>query len=105
MGCLNVVISRVGEAPNLQVSRIGGVIAKVSSITEPLKVAASLAVEPFKVLASNIKKRLNISCSVVCSLADLFYLNVSPEDVQWITDDIGIVYEVESNVKWIVVTE
>ena len=105
MGCLNIVISRIGESPNLEVSKIGGAIAKVTSITEPLRVLASVVNEPLKILASSINERLNITCSVVCSLADLFYLNVSPEDVQWITDDIGIVYKVESNVKWIVVTE
>jgi hypothetical protein len=56
-------------------------------------------------VVDSIKKHLNARCSVICSLAEVIeFLNVTPSDIQWITDDVGVFYEVESNVDWIVVT-
>lgn len=48
---------------------------------------------------------LRMKVSIVCSVKKLHgYLRVSPEEVQWITPDYGIVYTVESDTDWIVVT-
>lgn len=52
-----------------------------------------------------VKEFLNVRCSIVCSLAEIQdYLEVTPEEIQWITDDMGVFYDVQSNVEWIVVT-
>ena len=48
-------------------------------------------------------ERLTGRCSIICSVAELKYLNVSPEEVVWITPDKGVVYEVDSNTEWIIV--
>lgn len=56
-------------------------------------------------IVSDVSSRLKTRCSVICSINDLStYLNVSPEEIQWITEDVGVVYNVESNTNWIVVT-
>lgn len=46
------------------------------------------------------KKPIQISFGIVCSVEELVYMNVSPETVQWLTPDMGIIYEVTSNVDW-----
>ena len=60
--------------------------------------------EPMKVAAYDKSERLQIRCGVVCTVSDFYYLNVSPSDVQWITDDIGVFFDVESNVEWRILT-
>lgn len=52
------------------------------------------------VLTYTRKKPIQISFGLVCSTAELIYMNVSPETVQWLTPDMGIIYEVTSNVNW-----
>ena len=32
------------------------------------------------------------------------FLRVTPTEIQWITDDMGVFFDVESNVDWIIVT-
>ena len=96
MGCLNVNISELSLRILPAISRIGdGIKASVQSITEPIEMLLSDAVE----------KHLHVRCSIVCSLSEITdYLNVTPNDIQWITDDIGVFFDVESNVDWIIVT-
>ena len=89
MGCLNVDIRKLGEALALDVTKLGG-----------MSVSASLYGEYLAPIVSEVGTHLNISCGIVCSLSDVFYLNVSPEEVQWITPDMGIVYNVMSNIDW-----
>lgn len=45
---------------------------------------------------------LRVSCGIVCDVNDTGgkYLDVSPDDIQWITEDIGVVYTVYSNTDW-----
>ena len=83
--CLSATVSRIGE----------GIKVGVRSLTEPIGVS----------LRDMVDKHLNVRCSIVCSLSEVVdYLRVSPSEVQWITDDIGVFFDVESNVDWIVVT-
>lgn len=46
---------------------------------------------------------LKLSCGIVCSVGDIKYLRVSPQEVQWITPDMGVVYTVESDTSWSIV--
>lgn len=49
---------------------------------------------------------INVKCRVVCSLSQLDkFLKVTPENIQWITNDTGVYYDVESNVEWIIVVD
>lgn len=45
---------------------------------------------------------LKVSCGVVCDVNDTGgkYLDVSPDEIQWITEDIGVIYTVYSNTDW-----
>lgn len=83
MACIEVTVGRVGVSPIVDISAASVIEPKVVRVGESLAVA----------------------CSIVCNLADLYYLEVSPKDVQWITPDFGIVYRVESNTKWIVMND
>lgn len=48
-------------------------------------------------------ERHKIKCSIICTLAEAsYYLNVTPEEIQWITEDMGVFYNVDSNVEWII---
>lgn len=49
---------------------------------------------------------INVKCRVVCSLSQLDkFLKVTPENIQWITNDTGVYYDIESNVEWIIVVD
>jgi hypothetical protein len=52
-----------------------------------------------------LTNHLLVRCNIVCSIKNLHnYLKVSPEEVQWITPEYGIIYNVESDMDWIIVT-
>lgn len=48
------------------------------------------------------EEHLKVKLGVVCSITDVKYVNVSPEEVVWITPEHGIVYSVDSNTDWII---
>ena len=84
---------------SLEVAQLKDVI--VSPLVEGLKL--SLGVEELLgVVVSPLVESLKVCCGIVCDIAQLNYLNVSPEEVMWITDSEGIYYSVESNTDWIV---
>jgi hypothetical protein len=74
---------------------MGGVEVKVDRATKAFDLTVS---DIFK------NKHPKVSCGIVCSVSDIHFLHVSPEDVQWITPSYGIIYTVESNTSWEVVT-
>lgn len=93
MSCLNVAIRKLGESLALMVKRIGGIVVEIHRCDKPIVVTAE-----------DVGKHLKIACGIVCSVADLHYLRVSPQEVQWITPDEGIIYNVESDTDWIILT-
>lgn len=106
-GCLNIEVNDLERDNHLTVQAgpaVMPITAVVSRIGEGLKAVGGMVGELIKVTASETSERLQIRCGVVCSVSDYFYLNVSPADVQWITDDVGVFFEVESNVEWRVLT-
>ena len=115
MSCLTVTCSRLGDGISASSSRIGeGVTASASllpvaefnvgRIGEGIEAYVSLMGERLTGLASRIGEGIKATVSIICSLEEFVaFLNVSPDEVQWITDDIGVFFEVESNVEWIVV--
>ena len=82
IGCLSGRAWRVGGILSAECGRAGGVGG----------IAAATAVK-----VSGIK---SAACSLVCSLDGTVYLRVRPEDVQWITMEMGIDYDVISNTNW-----
>lgn len=94
MSCLSVDVKLLTKPLVLFTERIGGMSAKVSLASVPLVMAVA-----------DIAKHPVMRCSIVCSLKELGnYLRVSPQDIQWITPEYGIVYNVESDMDWIIVT-
>lgn len=105
--CISSVVTRIGNGIKSRVSdttcRIASMVADATS-----RIATKVADETggiITVVADAVGEHLKARCSIVCSI-DLIkeYLNVTPDEVQWITDDMGVFFDVESNVEWIVVT-
>lgn len=94
MGCLNVKVTNLHNPIECGINRIGkGIKALLTRVGEPMNA-----------IATDIAEHLNVRCSIVCSVSDLRYINVSPTEIQWITNDTGVFFDVESNVEWIIVT-
>ena len=55
---------------------------------------------PISLAVLDVSNHLKVTCGIVCSIGDVHYLRVSPEEVQWITPDTGIIYTVESDTNW-----
>ena len=73
--------------------------------SEEVKVGVRRHDEPLDIKVANLFATMKARCSIVCSLKELpKYLNVSPSEIQWISQDYGVIYDVESNVEWIIVT-
>jgi hypothetical protein len=83
--CLSATISRIGSGMSVDIDK---------------------ATPPFLATAvDTIKKHLSVRTSIVCSLSEVVdFLRVTPTEIQWITDDMGVFFDVESNVDWIIVT-
>lgn len=95
MGCLEVKITPLRESLVIDVSCLG----------KHLDVDVRLACKTIEMFTSDITSRLKMSCSLVCTIEENdTYLRVSPKEIQWITEDMGIVYTVKSNTDWIIVT-
>lgn len=76
-----------------QVCSIGGANVNFKAIVNRIG-------EQLKVITERIHSPLSVNVSVVCSLSDFYYMDVSPGDIQWITSDDVIMYTVTSNVDW-----
>lgn len=104
MACLEAMVSRIGGWLDATSERIGGgLVASVESSVEHIS-ALALSVSGLIAEVEVMGERLQASCSVVCSVGGdpVYYVRVSPEEVQWITDDMGVFFDVESNTEWIV---
>lgn len=82
MGCIVASVERIGEGIRLSTSRVGD--------------GVSLAVK-------RIGSNPTLTVSIVCSLAEVSYLKVSPE-VVWLVPENGFSadFVVVSNKNWIV---
>ena len=106
MSCLSVNITKATEDFRIGVERIGAQMSvNVEKATPALSIALSL-IPSLSATLSLIGERLKASVSIVCTVSEIKeWLKVSPQEVQWITDDMGVFYDVVSNVEWIVVTD
>lgn len=104
MSCLIAAVSRIGEELNVKALRIGeGLAASVES-GEHLSAFATATCKRMAASAQELGERLQARCSIICSVGGepVYYVRVSPDEVQWITDDMGVFFDVESNTEWIV---
>ena len=96
MSCIEINISRLGN----------GIDIHTKKASEDMSLNVSLRGALSKIKAFLSSEGIKVRCSIVCSVTEIFdYLNVTPNEVQWITDDVGVFFDVESNVQWIVTTD
>lgn len=79
----------------VEIKKLRGIEADVSRYDVPLSFEIS---DVFK------NNHLKLSCGIVCSVGDVHYLRVLPHEIQWITPDEAIVYMVESDTNWTIIT-
>ena len=91
MACIEPKVTLSLSYMTAKVTRIGeDITAQIIETSERLLTKISCTLE-----------QLKVRCSIVCSLAEVEdYLEVTPAEIQWITDDMGVFYDVESNVEW-----
>ena len=71
---------------------------------ETLMAKAGVLGDRLAVSANVVGGKLKAKCSIICALDEVAdYLEITPADIQWITDDMGVYFDVKSNVEWIVV--
>ena len=105
MSCLKVNVTHRDEPIRACVERIEDKItALIKAVETNFKVIVDRTGEQLKVITERIHDPLSVNVSVVCNLSDFYYMEVSPAEIQWITDDMGVFFDVESNVNWIVTT-
>lgn len=99
---ISAEISRIGISPALQAERIGGVLADVARIgsSPALSVWDTLGRLSLDVSDMFAERHLDLSCSLVCEVPGQIFLRVSPQEVQWVTVNETITYNVESNIDW-----
>lgn len=107
MSCISAKVNIIGSDIQASVFAISnGITATCRKITESLRPNISFDGCKLKANLTALGERLYANCSIVCTIAEIAdYLEVSPTEVQWITDDIGVFFDVKSNVQWIVTTE
>lgn len=105
MACFNITIGRDSQL-SVETSLVQDIQScKVVRVAEELEIKSSI-MKCLQVTTSRLNLPLDIDCRLVCSLSDLTaWLRVTPEEVQWITDDMGVYFDVVSNVEWTVVID
>lgn len=105
MSCLRVNITRATKDLSVGLKRMAGgdMSVEVMKASPSLNIALSL-IPRFNVACSLIGERLKATVGIVCTLSEVKkWLKVSPDEIQWITDDMGVYFDVVSNVAWQVV--
>ena len=102
MSCIELNISQIGDGIDVASSRIGeGITAQVARFGDGLHTEVREIGGRLVAKAASILEGIAVRCSIVCTLEEVgHYLEVTPADIQWITDDMGVFYDVESNVEW-----
>lgn len=103
--CFDIAVA-LASGVSISSSRIlGNQDCEARLVTKPLVVKASVA-QGMQVAATRMHDPLDVACRMICSVSDLAaWLRVTPEEVQWITDDMGVYFDVVSNVEWTVVID
>lgn len=103
MSCLSVLVSNIAKDLNVSCN-IASETPRVfiTNDSSSLSISCEIVTGVTGISIAHIPSGLNISFGIVCSLSDVLYLDVSPDDVQWITEDTAIMYNVSSNTSWFI---
>lgn len=105
-GCLQADVKLASRQIDANVRNLSPpLFIEVERLGEGLQADAFRMDEPLVCMVEDALKEghLKLSCGIVCSVGDIKYLRVSPQEVQWITSDMGVVYTVESDTSWSIV--
>ena len=106
MSCLSVNINIIPSKFEVGTTLLNKLNVNITNISNDLIILLNKINEDLKLNISDIyQKHLTVSYGIVCSIKTENYLQVSPEDVQWITEDSDIIYIVKSNTNWKIITE
>lgn len=106
MSCLSVNINIIPSKFEVDTTLLNKLNVNITNISNDLVILLNKINEDLKLNISDIyQKHLTVSYGIVCSIKTENYLQVSPEDVQWITEDSDIIYIVKSNMNWKIITE
>ena len=101
MGCLTASVKLLNEQISASAKCLNAdIVASARLISEHIRASVRGLNAELTARVVDLSERLNVRCDIVCSLADVQYLEVSPTEVQWITPDEIIMYTVTSNVDW-----
>lgn len=107
MNCLIATITHKCERITASASRVGeGVNVWLSRVSKGISVSLRSVSDTLRCYPTDAALHLNAKCSLVCTPAHIGdYLEVSPSETQWITDGVGVFFDVSSNMEWIVLTD
>ena len=103
VGCLTASASRATEPIVVQSRGITPMLFVTISSNDGIEVKANSVTPDVLVGINRLGERLNITCGIVCSTNDDFYIKVEQEAV-WLTHGLYSwgEFNVESNVMWII---
>ena len=102
MSCINVNIRRENTSPILKIHKINVPIKSAVTYFSTILGNIFLNQTPVNVTILPKVTAININCSIVCNISKDAYMKVSPSEVQWLSPDWYVIYEVKSNTDWIV---
>lgn len=117
MGCLHVKINPIENHISPVVSLLNKGLQVTTTSSDTLNVNVTSITNPIEIQVLNntsslipvvtdlYENHLKVACSLICSLNVKGYIEVSPEEIQWLTKDSDITYIVKSNTDWEIITE
>lgn len=103
LGCLNVTAIKSNDSLNANISLLNGLEASCNIASKNINVAVNKCSGDFISKAFKVGEDIKVSCSVVCSVSNDFYLDVS-NDIVWLTPEmIEGEFDIYSNVIWKIV--
>lgn len=102
MACIEVVATRIGKGiiASAQLAT-EAVKASLALVGERVSASAQLATKPATIVAADLGSHIRAECSIICSLNQIYeWLRVTPAEIQWITDDQGVFFDVDTNTEW-----
>lgn len=98
-------VAVIGGGLSANVRQIGdSLLAKVFDLSERLSASVSCRMDALMPKIAKVSEDVKARCSIICSFEKVAaFIDVRPEDIQWITDDKGVYFDVESNVEWVIV--
>lgn len=103
MSCLNSKVKLITSSIIPLVHLIDKLYISIDNLNPILNILISKSnSDLFITIEDKHSNHLRVSCGIVCDVNDTGgkYLDVSPDEIQWITEDIGVIYTVYSNTDW-----